>query len=377
MKKIQVKDLVEGIKFTEDVFLDKNNMLVPANITLKEKEIERLSKWGIEEVFTDGEMIIPSSDIDSSDNGIGRDSRLFSDYVNIIDEFSLFIRDISRGKKPDLKIIKRITEVIVNRISSAEEIGDVHEIISYISKSDKIGEKYASSGINCAVLSTLLGIEYNMTGSRLLHLVIASLLHDIGMLKIPEKITEKKGSLTSEELNIVKMHPVISYQMIVKNFGFPDMIGQAVLQHHERWDGKGYPKQIKGEDISLLARIIAVTDSFEAMNRAKAYRTSMIGYAAMKQILNENSKKYDAAVVKQFIKVLGIYPPGSIVILNDKSIGKVIKIKKKSPLRPVIQLMIDSEGNNCTAVKSEVDLMENSRLFIVKVVDNKELEGKL
>ncbi len=377
MKNIQVADLVEGVKFTEDVYLDKSNMLVPANVALKQKEIERLSKWGIDEVFTDGDMLLPAQKVDRSERGISRDSKLFSEYVDLVDHFSIFIRDASKGVKPDLKIIKTVSDTIISNFSSPDSFSDVHEIISYISKSDNIGEKRASSGVNCAILSVLLGLEYNMTGVRLQHLVIASLLHDIGMLKMPPSIVEKKGKLEPDELKVVKTHPVFSYQLITRNFGFPEAIGQAVLFHHERWDGKGYPKKLTGEDIPLLARIIAVTDSFEAMNRVKAYRTSMIGYAAMKQILNENSKKYDAQVVKQFIKVLGIYPPGSIVIMNDKSIGKVIRIKKKAPLRPVLQLMINAEGRNCSSDNEIVDLMDNKSLFIVKVIDNNELEGKI
>ena len=377
MKKIQVAELVEGVKFTEDVFLDKSNMLIPANVSLKKKEIERLTKWGIDDVYTEGEMLLPAKKIDRSESGISRDSRLFSEYVNLVDHFSLFIREASKGGKPDIKIIKTVSDTIIANFSSSDGFDDVNEIISYFSKSDNIGEKRASSGVNCAILSVMLGLEYNLTGVRLQHLVIASLLHDIGMQRIPVQITDKKGKLEPDELKLIKMHPVFSYQLITKNYGFPDAIGQAVLFHHERWDGKGYPKHVSGEDIPLLARIIAVTDSFEAMNRVKAYRTSMIGYAAMKQILNENSKKYDPQVVKHFIKVLGIYPPGSIVIMNDKSIGKVVKIKKKAPLRPVLQLMIDSEGENCSFENRTVDLMENKTLFIVKVIDNNELEGKM
>ncbi len=99
MKNIQVAELVEGVKFTEDVFLDKSNMLVPANVALKKKEIERLVKWGIDEVFTDGEMLMPAEKVDRSENGISRDSRLFSEYVDLVDHFSIFVRDASKGVK--------------------------------------------------------------------------------------------------------------------------------------------------------------------------------------------------------------------------------------------------------------------------------------
>ena len=262
MKSIQVAELVEGVKFTEDVFLDKSNMLVPGNVSLKKKEIERLVKWGIDEVFTDGELLMPAEKVDRSENGISRDSRLFSEYVDLVDHFSIFVRDAAKGGKPDLKIIKTVSDTIISNFSSPDSNMDVHEIISYIGKSDNIGEKRASSGVNCAILSVLLGLEYNMTGVRMQHLVIASLLHDIGMLRIPAQIIEKQGKLDPEELKVVRTHPLFSYQLITKKYGFPEAIGQAVLFHHERWDGKGYPKKLTGEDIPLLARIIAVTGLF-------------------------------------------------------------------------------------------------------------------
>lgn len=381
MKKIKVSDLKEGSKFSAAVYMDENlqSMLVPAKLNLKAKEIDRLVKWGIEEVYTEGDL--ESDSAGSAEPGKklddAADSRFFSSYVSMIEVFSGVVSGLRKGKKPEVEIVHSLADEIIKMVSTAEDIRDIHELIGYISKSDKLGEKYAVSGINCAILSTLVGIELGLTAIRLHHLVIASLLHDIGMLKIPERITEKHGQLSPEELNIVKMHSVISYQAAIKNFGFPDNIARIVLQHHERWDGKGYPNGLAGEQINLLSRIIAVTDSFEAMNRAKAYRSSLIGYAAMKQILNENSKKYDASIVKLLIKVLGIYPPGSIVILNDSSIGKVIKVKKVAPLRPVIRLLINQEGVKCETDNMEIDLVEQTKLFIVKVIDYSELKGKL
>ncbi len=384
MKKIKVSDLKEGNKFTAAVYMDERlqSMLVPANLSLKIKEIDRLQKWGIEEVYTEGEL--ESENSQPGENGQGTpgiadaaDSKFFSSYASMIEVFSNVVSGLKNGKKPEIELVNNLAVQIIDMVSGAEDVKDIHELIGYISKSDKLGEKYAVSGINCAILSILVGIELGLPAIRLQHLAVASLVHDLGMLKIPERITEKNGQLSPDELKIVKMHAAVSYQVAIKNFGFPENIARIVLQHHERWDGKGYPNSLAGEQINLLSRIIAVTDSFEAMNRAKAYRTSMIGYAAMKQILNENSKKYDASIVKLLIKVLGIYPPGSIVILNDSSIGKVVKVKKVAPLRPVIRLLIDSNGVKCEENNTEIDLVENTKLFIVKVIDISELEGKL
>lgn len=377
MTKIKVSDLKEGSRFSESVFMDEKleSMVVSANLSLKAKELERLVKWGIKEVFTEGIIVL-----DKTENKEAvyiedvADSKFFSSYVSMIERFSDIVRSLKKGKKPEIKQIADLADEIVRMVSDAEDVKDIHILIGYISKSDKLGEKYAVSGINCAMLSTLIGLEMELTLIKLKHLGIAALLHDFGMLKVPERITEKNGTLTPEEIKIVRMHSMISYQVVIKNFGLPEPIARIVLQHHERWDGKGYPTGIAGEQINLLSRIIAITDSFEAMNRIKAYRSSIIGYTAIKQILNESSKKYDPSIVKLMIKVLGIYPPGSFVVLSDSSIGKVVKVKKIAPLRPVIKLLITTDGKKCEADNIEVDLVVSPKLFIVKVIDMAELE---
>jgi HD-GYP domain-containing protein (c-di-GMP phosphodiesterase class II) len=348
-----------------------SNMLVPAHLDLKAKDLERIIKWGVEEVYTEGDPInLPSrprgaAEISVTDRA---DSKFFNTYVNLAELFSVVILTLKEGKRPNVANINDIADQLIEMVENAEDIKDIHELVGYINKSDKLGDKYAVSGINCAILSIIIGKEFQLTPIRMKNLVIAAMLHDVGMLKIPERILEKKGDLTPEELAVVKMHPTVSFQITTKVLGFPEGVARIIIQHHERWDGNGYPSKLSGEQINLLARILAVTDSFEAMNRSKAYRSSMIGYAAMKQILNENSKKYDASIVKMLVKVLGIYPPGSFVILNDTSIGKVIRVKPVAPLRPVIKVLINSAGKK-VETNEEIDLVKNTKLFIVKVID--------
>ena len=379
MKKLKVSELKDGNRFTQAIYMDEklSNMLVPANLDLKQKDLDRIIKWGVEEVYTNGELI------DTAENYAvtakitdPADSKFFNKYATMIDFFSTIINSIKKGKKPEVADINKVADQLIDMVESADDIKDIHELVGYINKSDKLGEKYAVSGINCAILSIIVGKECELTPLRMKDLVIAALLHDIGMLKIPERILGKKGNLTTEELAVVKMHPTVSFQIITKVLGFGENIARIVIQHHERWDGNGYPSKLAGEQINLLARILAVTDSFEAMNRSKAYRASMIGYAAMKQILNENSKKYDASIVKLLVKVLGIYPPGSYVILSDTSVGKVIKVKPVAPLRPVIRILINLAGEKIEH-NEEIDLVKDTKLFIVKVIDFSELAGKL
>jgi HD-GYP domain-containing protein (c-di-GMP phosphodiesterase class II) len=216
-----------------------------------------------------------------------------------------------------------------------------------------------------------------MAKHRLIHLATAALLHDVGMLRLPEEILNKKGQLTQEEAQTVRTHPVHSYKIITRELRYPEEIGRAALQHQERWDGQGYPKMLSGENIILFARIIAVVDSFEAMVSKRPYRNSMIGYTAMRNILSDNGRRFDPQVLKVFIRTMGIYPVGSVVLLNDSSIGRVVEVNHSAPLKPKVKIMIDSQGREYRDDQGTViDLVEEKKLFIAKAVDPKELSEK-
>jgi HD-GYP domain-containing protein (c-di-GMP phosphodiesterase class II) len=153
---------------------------------------------------------------------------------------------------------------------------------------------------------------------------------------------------------------------------YPEEIGVIALQHHERWDGQGYPRKLRGEDINLAARIVAVADAYIAMINDRPHRDSMIGYSAMKTILNDNGRAFDPKILKVFIESMGIYPIGSIVQLNNSAIGRVVQIHADAPLRPSVELIIDEFGNR-RGEREVVDLLARKETFIVKAVDPKSL----
>ncbi|HYW83169.1 MAG TPA: HD domain-containing phosphohydrolase, partial [Spirochaetia bacterium] len=142
--------------------------------------------------------------------------------------------------------------------------------------------------------------------------------------------------------------------------------------HHERWDGQGYPRKLKGEDINLAARIVAVADSYIAMINNRPHRNSMIGYSAMKNVLSDNGRHFDPKILKVFLESMGIYPIGSIVQLNNSAIGRVVQTHSEAPLRPTVELIIDEYGNKL-GEREVIDLLAKKGTFIVKAVDAKAL----
>jgi HD-GYP domain-containing protein (c-di-GMP phosphodiesterase class II) len=154
-------------------------------------------------------------------------------------------------------------------------------------------------------------------------------------------------------------------------------VGLIVLQHHERWDGEGYPRHLSGADIDIGARIVSVSDAFEAMVSQKPYRNSMMGYQAMKNLLSDNLRRFDPDVIKAFIQTMGIYPIGSIILLNNGAMARVVDVQGTAPLRPKIKILIDEFGKVFKQDEGDdIDLLVEKSLFIAKAVDPKEAASK-
>ena len=171
-------------------------------------------------------------------------------------------------------------------------------------------------------------------------------------------------------MQTVAAHTVYGYKTILSEFMYTERIAMLVLQHHERWDGKGYPNGLNKESIEIGARIIAVVDAFVAMTSQKAYRSALLGYDAMKTLLADKGRRFDYEVIKAMIQSIGVYPIGSIVLMNDTSIARVAGIAPDAPLRPLIRILIDETGHQYPNNKGKlIDLREYKNTFIIKAVD--------
>lgn len=152
-------------------------------------------------------------------------------------------------------------------------------------------------------LSWQLGQALGLSENQLNELALLAALHDIGKLGIPDHILLKPGPLTDSEWTIMKRHPEIGYRITSSS---PELIhiAEAILAHHERWDGKGYPREIAGEDIPLLARIIAIVDAFDAMTNDRPYKKKISEAAAIKELKRCSGTQFDPKLVKVFLDVL-------------------------------------------------------------------------
>ncbi|MCL2069357.1 MAG: HD-GYP domain-containing protein [Treponema sp.] len=383
MNKVPITKLKEGDVFTEAVYIEGESIFVPAGVAVKKKDIERLYSWGIDFVETAGTLTAPkpkkvqaaaaskkASAI--SPSAVQEVKGAYRDYLELIERMNEVCENIASSISVEARSIDNISGRLLQAVRDQRQ-----SFVGFILGADIKGFDMAKSLVNSAILSAMIALEMQLPNHRILQIITGALLHDVGMLRMPKDIVEKRGGLSDAELQRIKSHPLYTYKIVNKELLYPEDVGLIVLQHHERWDGEGYPRRIAGTAIDVGARIVSVADAFEAMVSQKPYRNSMMGYQAMKNLLSDNLRRFDPDVIKAFIQTMGIYPIGSIILLNNGAMAKVENVKATAPLRPTIRILVDKDGKVFKQDDGElIDLLAEKSLFIARAVDPKEMADK-
>jgi HD-GYP domain-containing protein (c-di-GMP phosphodiesterase class II) len=397
MKKIPVKTLTEGMVFSESVYIEGNNLFIPAGLAIRQKDINRLVSWGIDEVYSDGSVIDPpQANIASSQPAespgdtpytgnkkkalrklpvnvlspveVQENKGAYRSYIDLIERLDDVFSNISSGISVEARSIDNIAARVLQAIRDERD-----SIIGYILGGEVSGREMAKSSVNAAILSALIAQELKLPNHKIMQVITAALIHDVGMLRLPKDIIDKRGGLSHTEMQRMQAHTLYAGKIINKELLYPEEISAIALQHHERWDGEGYPRRLAGTVIELGARIVSVADAFEAMVSHKPYRNSMMGYQAIKNLLSDNSRRFDPDILKAFIQIMGIYPIGSIILLNNGALARVTEVNGSAPLRPKIKIIIDEFGKMFKQNEGEsIDLLIEKSLFIARAVDPKE-----
>ncbi len=155
--------------------------------------------------------------------------------------------------------------------------------------------------LNVAMLSAVLGREIGFNENKVKDLVFSAFLHDVGKTQIPRRILYKQGSLTGEEMMVMQKHAELGYSYLVEKLKLPPEIARPALEHHERWEGQGYPQGLRQNEISEFSQIIAIVDVYDALVSDKIYKNSVKSIEAMKILLNEELKSFNPLFLNKFI----------------------------------------------------------------------------
>jgi HD-GYP domain-containing protein (c-di-GMP phosphodiesterase class II) len=171
-----------------------------------------------------------------------------------------------------------------------------------------------------------------------------ALLHDVGKTRTPEGILNKPGPLDPREYEIMKRHAEDGYQLLASGGGTSREVLEIVRLHHERVPGTGYPFGLKGDDIPLTVRIVAIVDTYDAMTSDRAYRDAIAADDALNQLYRYEHESFGADLVEAFIRCLGIFPVGSVVELDNGAVGIVVKTRPNARLQPTLRMVRTPDG---------------------------------
>lgn len=190
--------------------------------------------------------------------------------------------------------------------------------------------------INVSLLATTIGRKLGFSREEQRILAVGGLLHDVGKLKVPEKIIKKPGKLDEEEYDVVKRHPGDGYELL-KTKGLPEDVLLCVLQHHEKCDGSGYPLGLKREEINKFAKIVAIADVYDAMTSNRVYRNALCPFVAAEIFEAESYEKYEVEYLVPFLNYIVEVYVGMDVVLNNGEKGSVVMINKDNLARPLLK----------------------------------------
>ncbi|MFQ6024430.1 MAG: HD-GYP domain-containing protein [Acidiferrobacterales bacterium] len=222
----------------------------------------------------------------------------------------------------------------------------------------QLKKKDAYTALHClrvAILALAFGRHLGFDEEGLNLLGMGALLHDIGKMRVPDAILNKPGKLTDREFEIMKSHVPMGMKVLENNRGIPDQALEVARLHHERYSGTGYVSKLKSDQISQFGLIGAIVDVYDAITSDRIYQDGISALDALKKMYEWRQRDFHPALVEQFIQCIGIFPIGSVVILNTNEIGVVRTMNRTQRLKPQVVLVLRPDRTRYHALRT-VDL---------------------
>lgn len=266
-------------------------------------------------------------------------------------EIKEILNDLSKGNDVSIEKINLISNSIY------EPINNEYYVVQCLSELKSVDEYTFTHSINVSLYAMLLGKWLLLPESKIVDLIHAGLLHDVGKTKIPTSILNKNGELGIEDFNQIKKHPIYSLKIIKDIDGLSDESKEAVLMHHEREDKSGYPTGVSGTKMNICSKIIAIANFYDSITSERAYRKRVNPFEAFEIIQGQFINKFDIHVANTFLSNIATCYIGTKVLLSNGQTGEIVYVPPHAITKPIIS--INSEY---------LDLSNDSTLKIISIV---------
>ena len=298
-------------------------------------------------------------------------SKVLASRENLQQHVGKLLEDVRFGRSVDTRearvLVQELVSVVVANAAAALWLTNLENKHAYT----------AEHGLNVCILSIVFGFHLGLSKDSLEELAIGALLHDLGKMRTPLSILDKPGLLTEDEFDIMKKHPGDGFNILRKHKDISDQTLEIVQLHHERISGQGYPYGLRGDEIPLHVRLVAVADVYDDITSNRVYHEGIPAHTGLNMMFHWAPRDFGEDLIQEFIRCIGIYPIGSLVELNSGSLGIVMSTNPASRLRPIVMLIRDADGRTYARrplinLASPAGREADSGWSIRRVVDSKE-----
>jgi putative nucleotidyltransferase with HDIG domain len=378
IKKIKVEELKPGM-FIHDLNCGwmNHNFLFNGIKVKNEKTIKRIINHGIREVYIDTakglDVVDAPSEAEVKRQMQTRMYRVVQSKTEMANPFSMeneFAKAITI-KNEAKEIVRNVMEDV--RLGKQIEMEKVHHVVTKIvdsifrnkdalislSRIKQTDEYTFLHSVSVCVLMVSFCRALNIERDVINDIGVGALLHDIGKMKVPREILNKPGKLSENEFEKIKEHVIHSRMILSQTPGITPIAALIAFQHHERYDGTGYPKGLKGEAISYYGQMASIVDVYDALTPDRCYHKGMEPTEALGKIYEWSQCHFNANLVQKYIECIGIYPPGTWVSLKNGLLGVVVESGKENLLYPVIRVVYDIK-RGCFIEPRVIDLSQSA-----------------
>ncbi len=356
--RIKNDDVIEKIKNlgVKDVYID-TILGLDAKHAPSQQEVDAANQAKLEEASSLPPIGKPKF---SMAEEIISAKKLHDQAINLV---NTVLEDVKLGRAIEVKKFEMVADGMIDSIFRNQ---NALSCLGVIRDKDRYLMEHS---VNLGVLMSVFGKSMELDRSIMVQAAVGALLHDIGKILVPDEILHKPGKLTPNEFEIMKSHVSQGRDILSAIDGFPQLSIMVVAQHHERLDGSGYPIGLKGDEISFFGRMAAVVDVYDAITADRCYHQGVTPTSAIKKLLEWTEHHLDTTLVHHFIRCIGIYPVGSLVLMESGKLGVVIEACETDQRLPTVRIMYHTKFR--TYIKVEVlDLAKpNVQDRIVKAID--------
>lgn len=261
-------------------------------------------------------------------------------------QFSLSVLDVYQRLAKGLSFNADATREVASRVvESVIRNPDAMVWLSRVRDKDSYSYHHA---FRCAIWGTVFGRHLGISRTALENLAFGLTMMDVGKARLPDGLLNKSGLLTAHERDELRNHVGYSLEILEGMPGIPSQVMQMVAEHHERYDGSGYPNRMVGKAISPLGKMAGLVDTYDAMTSERPYSRALTSVEAVSKLYDLRNTGFQSQLVEEFIQAIGVYPTGTLVHMSNHEVGVVIAQNPERRLRPKLLVILDGDKKAVT-----------------------------